>query len=145
LQEQQPDTTEQRPDGLPEAFARNKDHLPVKVFQLRQKLYRKANLYLHWFDKLFHSETGPYRWANARLVRYADDFVILARYVDDSICSWVESWLEGRFQLEVNRDKTRVVRLDEPGSHLDFLGFTFRYDRDLQGRPWRVSGGVYGR
>ena len=104
-----------------------------------------ANLYLHWFDKLFHSETGPYRWANARLVRYADDFVILARYVDDSICSWVESWLEGRFQLEVNRDKTRVVRLDEPGSHLDFLGFTFRYDRDLQGRPWRVSGGVYGR
>ena len=96
-----------------------------------------ANLYLHWFDKLFHSESGPYQWANARLVRYADDFVILARYVDDRICSWVESWLEGRFQLEINRAKTRVVRLDEPGSHLDFLGFTFRYDRDLHGGPWR--------
>ena len=22
-------------------------------------------------------------------------------------------------------------------AHLDFLGFTFRYDRDLHGRPWR--------
>src|SRR5205814_101182 len=35
-----------------------------------------ANLYLHWFDKLFHRSDGPYHWANARLVRYADDFVI---------------------------------------------------------------------
>jgi RNA-directed DNA polymerase len=32
-----------------------------------------ANLYLHWFDKKFHSEDGPFRWANARMVRYADD------------------------------------------------------------------------
>jgi len=28
-----------------------------------------ANLYLHWFDKKFHSEQGPSQWANARLVR----------------------------------------------------------------------------
>jgi len=32
-----------------------------------------ANLYLHWFDKLFHRDDGPRWWANARLVRYADD------------------------------------------------------------------------
>ena len=32
-----------------------------------------ANLYLHWFDKLFHRADGPAQWANARLVRYADD------------------------------------------------------------------------
>jgi len=36
-----------------------------------------ANLYLHWFDYKFHRADGPYHWANARLVRYADDFVIL--------------------------------------------------------------------
>ena len=41
-----------------------------------------ANLYLHWFDRMFHRCDGPYQWANARLVRYADDFVIMARYVD---------------------------------------------------------------
>ncbi len=39
-----------------------------------------ANLYLHWFDKLFHRADGPAEWANAKLVRYADDFVVLARY-----------------------------------------------------------------
>jgi RNA-directed DNA polymerase len=32
-----------------------------------------ANLYLHWFDKLFHRDDGPRWWASARLVRYADD------------------------------------------------------------------------
>ncbi len=34
-----------------------------------------ANLYLHWFDVVFHRGSGPGRWAQARLVRYADDFV----------------------------------------------------------------------
>jgi RNA-directed DNA polymerase len=38
-----------------------------------------ANLYLHWFDYQFHRADGPYHWAHARLVRYADDFVILAK------------------------------------------------------------------
>jgi RNA-directed DNA polymerase len=98
-----------------------------------------ANLYLHWFDKKFHGEQGPYRWANARLVRYADDFVIMARYVDHRIRNFTESLLEGRFGLKINRDKTRVVRLrpDETGESLDFLGYTFRYDKDRQGRPHR--------
>ncbi len=96
-----------------------------------------ANLYLHWFDKLFHRSDGPYCWANARLVRYADDFVILAKYVGGRIERFVEQTLHGRFGLTVNRDKTRTVKLNEPGASLDFLGYTFRYDRDRQGRDWR--------
>jgi RNA-directed DNA polymerase len=96
-----------------------------------------ANLYLHWFDKLFHRPDGPYQWANARLVRYADDFVILAKHVGGRIEQFVEQTLHGRFGLTVNRAKTRTVKLNEPGASLDFLGYTFRYDRDLQGRPWR--------
>ena len=32
-----------------------------------------ANVYLHWFDKAFHRADGPACWANAKLVRYADD------------------------------------------------------------------------
>ena len=32
-----------------------------------------ANLYLHWFDKVFHRPDGPAQWAGAKLVRYADD------------------------------------------------------------------------
>ncbi len=38
----QPDTTGQPGDDLPEAFMRNGEGLPGKVFLLRQKLYRKA-------------------------------------------------------------------------------------------------------
>jgi len=93
-----------------------------------------ANLYLHWFDKLFHRSDGPYGWANARLVRYADDFVIMARYVGGRIESFVEQWLQGRCGLTVNADKTRTVNLNEPGESLDFLGYMFRYDCDRHGR-----------
>ena len=96
-----------------------------------------ANLYLHWFDKMFHRSDGPHQWANARLVRYADDFVILAKHVGSRIEQFVEQTLQGRLGLTVNRAKTRTVRLNTPGANLDFLGYTFRYDRDLQGRAWR--------
>jgi RNA-directed DNA polymerase len=96
-----------------------------------------ANIYLHWFEKAFQGPNGPATWANAKIVRYADDFVILARYVGDRLTRWIESQLEGRFRLTINRQKTRVVDLKEPGATLDFLGFTFRYDRDLRGRERR--------
>jgi RNA-directed DNA polymerase len=96
-----------------------------------------ANLYLHWFDKQFHAADGPAHFAKARLVRYADDFVICAYYQGKRLVEWVEQLLEGRFRLQLNRAKTRVVNLRQPSASLDFLGFTLRYDRDLQGRAWR--------
>jgi RNA-directed DNA polymerase len=68
-----------------------------------------ANLFLHWFDALFHGPQGPACWADAKLVRYADDMVVLARKWTDKLTDWVESKLEGKFGLEINREKTRVV------------------------------------
>ncbi len=96
-----------------------------------------SNLYLHWFDKLFHRANGPGQWAGAKLVRYADDFVVLARYQGTRLTDWIESKLEGWLGLEINREKTRVVNLKEEGASLDFLGFTFRYHDDLKGQGWR--------
>jgi len=93
-----------------------------------------ANIYLHWFEKAFHGPDGPAHWAKAKLVRYADDFVLLARYQTTRLRNWVEQQLEGRFRLIINRKKTRVVRMHQPGTQVDFLGFTFRYDRDQFGR-----------
>ena len=93
-----------------------------------------ANLYLHWFDALFHGPKGPARTADVKLVRYADDFVALAKQMGSETIEFIESRLEGKFQLEINREKTRVVNLREEGASLDFLGYTFRYDRDLKGR-----------
>jgi RNA-directed DNA polymerase len=96
-----------------------------------------ANIYLHWFEKAFHRPDGPAHWAQARLVRYVDDFVVLARYQGDQLVNWIEDQLEGRFRLTINRNKTRIVNLDDPGASLDFLSFTFRYDRDRFGRDRR--------
>jgi len=93
-----------------------------------------ANLYLHWFDKVFHGSRGPARWAKAKLVRYADDFVVLARYLTPNLRGYIEEKLETWMGLEINREKTRVVDLKGKKASLDFLGYTFRYDRDLKGR-----------
>ena len=91
-----------------------------------------ANIYLHWFEVLFARPEGPGTWAGAKIVRYADDFVILARYLGPRIVDWIERTLEERFRLTINREKTRVVRLRQRGQSLDFLGFTLRYERDLR-------------
>jgi RNA-directed DNA polymerase len=93
-----------------------------------------ANLYLHWFDKRFHAANGPAQWAKARLVRYADDFVVMARRQGPQLVARVESLLEDWLGLKINRDKTRVVKLKEEGVHLDFLGYTFWYAPDRFGR-----------
>jgi len=96
-----------------------------------------SNIYLHWFDKVFYRRDGPGQWANAKLVRYADDFVVLARYQTERIAKFIESKLEQWMGLELNREKTRVVDLKQAGVSVDFLGYTFRYDRDLYGHPRR--------
>ena len=96
-----------------------------------------SNLYLHWFDKVF-CRSSEAAQAKARLVRYADDFVVLApRYVGPELNRFIEEKLETWLGLEINREKTRVVNLREKGASLDFLGYTFRYCDDLQRRGWR--------
>jgi RNA-directed DNA polymerase len=96
-----------------------------------------ANVYLHWFDKLFYRADGPAHWAKATLVRYADDYVVLARYQTPRLVGWIEEKIERWLGLEINRDKTRVVNLKEEKASLDFLGYTFRWHRDLYGSDRR--------
>jgi RNA-directed DNA polymerase len=96
-----------------------------------------ANVYLHWFDHLFQRGDGPGQWAKAKLIRYADDFVVLARFISPRLRGWIEGKLEGWLGLQINRDKTRIVDLRQLGQSLDFLGYTFRYHRDQYGRPQR--------
>ena len=64
-----------------------------------------ANIFLHEFDKRFHSPEGPRTFANARLVRYADDWVIMARYIGSRIQAFLDQTL-GDLDLILNRDKT---------------------------------------
>ena len=94
-----------------------------------------ANVYLHWFEKVFYSSTGPGQWAKAHIVRYADDFAIFARYQGDRINMYVESKIETWLGIELNREKTKVINLRQPDESMDFLGFTFRYEMDRFGKP----------
>ena len=96
-----------------------------------------ANVYLHWLDKLFSRADSPAHGIGARLVRYADDFVILARCLSARMQGHVEKLVEGWLGLTINRSKTRVTRVTRPNEKLDFLGYTFRFERDLYGRNRR--------
>lgn len=95
-----------------------------------------ANLYLHWFEVVLLRELKRER-AVAGLVRYADDFVILAGNLSETLKAFIEGKLEGWMSLRMNREKTRCFNLKEDGQRLDFLGYSLRYDRDLRGRPWK--------
>lgn len=88
-----------------------------------------ANAYLHWFDRVFHLTNGPAQWAQARLIRYADDFVVMAKHVGTRLRAFIEETIEGWLGLKINRDKTKIVQVADGVSTLDFLGFRFRYSR----------------
>lgn len=92
-----------------------------------------ANIYLHWMDRFFHEPGGPAKWAQARLVRYADDFIVLSRDKGEEIRRWIEYVLEGRMGLKLNREKTRSIRLEGEAS-VNFLGYTFRFEKSLYGK-----------
>jgi RNA-directed DNA polymerase len=88
-----------------------------------------ANIYLHAFD------VDVQQRGRGVLVRYADDFVIMGRTVDQA-----EAALEGAREilasmgLELHPDKTRVVDLREGREGFDFLGCHFR--ARMSGRLW---------
>ena len=56
----------------------------------------------------------------------ATHLVALATQMGTQTIEFIESRLEGKFQLEINREKTRVVDLRDEGASLNFLGYTFR-------------------
>jgi RNA-directed DNA polymerase len=94
-----------------------------------------ANLYLHWFDKVFHRKDGPRTWANAQIVRYADDFVILAKYVGTRITKWVEEKIENWLGLKINQTKSQIVQMKN-GDTLNFLGYSFHWSKTRYGKTY---------
>jgi RNA-directed DNA polymerase len=94
-----------------------------------------ANIFLHDFDRAFHTDpNSPLKLAGARLIRYADDFVVMAKQMGENIKKWIEDKIEGELKLTINRDKTKVVKLKQEREILNFLGYSFRFDKDLKGR-----------
>jgi RNA-directed DNA polymerase len=84
-----------------------------------------ANLYLHPLDLLMEAKG----W---KMVRYADDFVILCRAEVEAraaLCE-VRDWVEAN-GLSLHPEKTRLGDCRQPGQGFDFLGYRFEAGRRL--------------
>lgn len=93
-----------------------------------------ANVYLHLLDRIVNSAQSAYRQQGIKIVRYADDFVLMGKRIPESIIEKTESILT-RMGLSLNKEKTKVVQTTT--DHLEFLGFQVRYDQDIYGREKR--------
>lgn len=58
---------------------------------------------------------------------------MLARYQGESLTGWVSQKIEGWMGLELSLEKTETIDLREKGKSVDFLGYTFRFDKSLYG------------
>ena len=92
-----------------------------------------SNLYMRRFI-LGWKVLGHERRLRAKIVNYADDFVICCRGTAVEAMAVMQDMME-RLKLTVNEEKTRLCRL--PEETFDFLGYTF-------GRLWSPrTGGAY--
>lgn len=82
-----------------------------------------ANIYLHPLDLLMEQ-------SGRRMVRYADDFVILCRTraEAEATLSQIEAWVTAN-GLTLHPDKTRIADSQEVGQGFDFLGYRFEAGR----------------
>ena len=101
-----------------------------------------SNIFAHYcLDLWITHEIPKFLQGEARLVRYADDFVIVTNKADaPRILKALRGRLE-RFSLEINDEKTKVKtfsksEFEKTGRQvpLDFLGFTFYIDKSLKGK-----------
>jgi RNA-directed DNA polymerase len=79
-----------------------------------------ANIYLHVLDRIWRVKKVEERY-RARLIRYADDFIVLCHGQTGRVLKGIRAVLRG-VELTLNEEKTRVVDAREEKVH--FLGFT---------------------
>jgi group II intron reverse transcriptase/maturase len=103
-----------------------------------------GNVYLHYvLDLWFEREVQPRLRGRARLIRYADDFVIGFSHKEDAehVLGAVRERVEAH-GLTLHPDKTRLVQFrptgdgkpkDAPRTTFDFLGFTMHWRRSRWG------------
>ncbi|HYX23675.1 MAG TPA: group II intron reverse transcriptase/maturase [Thermoanaerobaculia bacterium] len=93
-----------------------------------------ANIYLSVLDETWEREHGHL----GKLVRYADDFVVLCRsraQADEALRRIGE--ILGQLSLTLHPEKTRVVELRMRGEGIDFLGCHLRIVRShFKGRTY---------
>jgi RNA-directed DNA polymerase len=98
-----------------------------------------ANVYLHLVDKIVMRKDGYFKQKDIQIVRYADDFVLMARRIPPEALFRLEKVLT-RMGLTLNKEKSR--QLDARDQDFDFLGFNFknRWSRkQFRRKYWHVG------
>jgi len=111
-----------------------------------------ANIYLHYvLDEWFEEEVKPLLAGEAKLIRFADDFVLA--FTNQRDAQRVFAVLKKRFAkygLTIHPEKTRLVRFERPAGDdpsedgcgkpetFDLLGFTWHWGRK-RGGGWTVK------
>lgn len=92
-----------------------------------------ANIYINKFLSAWRKE-GKIEEFQARIVNYADDFVVLSRGRAQEALAWTRQKLK-ELGLVLNEVKTRVVRA--PTTKFNFLGYTFgQLTFPMTGQPY---------
>ena len=87
-----------------------------------------ANIYMNLIDKAVRKPNGIFYRTGVKIVRYADDFILMSKEMKEEALIKLKDLLN-RMELTLNDDKTRRINAEEES--FNFLGFTFRYDKDL--------------
>lgn len=94
-----------------------------------------ANIYMHRFLRAWESR-GKGAEFRARIVNYADDFVILSRGNAAEALAWTRNVMTA-IGLTLNETKTRLC--DARTEHFDFLGHTFGPERFRKDGHWYLA------
>jgi RNA-directed DNA polymerase len=94
-----------------------------------------ANIYMNRFLRVF-IERGKDREYSARIVSYADDFVILSRGRAELALGWTRRVMDA-IGLSLNDTKTCLRNARE--EHFDFLGYTFGPERYRKDGHWYLA------
>lgn len=98
-----------------------------------------ANIYFHLVDRIVNNPKSLFNRYGIKIVRYADDFVLMGKELPDVAIEKMQSLLN-RMGLTINEGKTHKIEAKE--SSFDFLGFTMRYCKDIKGRNshyWNIT------
>lgn len=101
-----------------------------------------ANIYMNLIDKIVANPHGYYAEQGIRMIRYADDFILMGRHIQQEAMLRLHHYLN-RMGLTINAEKSKQV--DARRESFDFLGFTIRYDRSIlnqTGRFWNIVPGA---
>jgi len=97
-----------------------------------------ANIYLHLLDRIVNKPNGMFARYQIKMVRYADDFVLMGQKINENCLYHLRDVLN-RMELTINETKSKLIRAQE--EPFNFLGFTLRYDRSVYkkgSRFWNI-------